>query len=432
MGGTNLANTDWGYTSNGYIGNYGDMTLLWFKQYEAALTARNAGTTLTAAQSYCVPALSGTNVSAAGYNRWGCFRSCRPTWRTARCRRCRGWSRRICSASIQRAPPNWGAWYVEQVLGGADLEPRGLGQDGVHPQLRRERRLLRPCRRTDRAAERRLWSVDRQHGERNLSGQWHNVLSGPEPLRHGRARPLHGDLAMEQGRMGVQPSVRPHLGHPVHRHAFWRAGAAYHPVACRGVRRPDGGIELRGVRRDGGGICRAPRPYLSGPTGTYPNQTLSAITTASISGNKSPASFSISGQYPTTPTSLTPQEPGQRLARPLPYQCQADATVGDGRSDHQLQKHRSGGFILPCAQRRHGQRHQQLWPRHGGDGDRHKNSGNGTGPWGYTVDPATQALSDTFTPATSSYDLSVYSANGFFRRFAGTIGGDNSGGECRL
>jgi phospholipase C len=51
-----------------------------------------------------------------------------------------------------------------------------------------------------------------------------------------------------------------------------------------------------------------------------------------------------------------------------------------------------------------------------------QNSGQGTGPWGYTLDPATRELSDRWSPTTgTAYDLSVYGPNGFFRRFAGGL-----------
>jgi len=44
------------------------------------------------------------------------------------------------------------------------------------------------------------------------------------------------------------------------------------------------------------------------------------------------------------------------------------------------------------------------------------------GPWGYTVDAKTRTLADTWTPTSgTAYDLSVYGANGFFRRFAGGL-----------
>ena len=42
--------------------------------------------------------------------------SSRPTSPTARCRRCRGSSRRRPSASIRTGRPNYGAWYTSQVL----------------------------------------------------------------------------------------------------------------------------------------------------------------------------------------------------------------------------------------------------------------------------------------------------------------------------
>ena len=48
------------------------------------------------------------------------------------------------------APPEWGEYLVQQILSILVVQPRGLGADRVHRELRRERRLLRP-----RAAARR-------------------------------------------------------------------------------------------------------------------------------------------------------------------------------------------------------------------------------------------------------------------------------------
>ena len=54
----------------------------------------------------------------------------------------------------------------------------------------------------------------------------------------------------------------------------------------------------------------------------------------------------------------------------------------------------------------------------------HSAAGGSTGPWGYTVE-AGKSLSDAWTAqgAAAAYDLSVYGANGFFRKFKGSIGG---------
>jgi phospholipase C len=50
------------------------------------------------------------------------------------------------------------------------------------------------------------------------------------------------------------------------------------------------------------------------------------------------------------------------------------------------------------------------------------NRGQGSGPWGYTVDTVTRTLSDQYRPTSgTNYDLSVYGPNGFFRRFAGGL-----------
>ena len=55
-----------------------------------------------------------------------------------------------------------------------------------------------------------------------------------------------------------------------------------------------------------------------------------------------------------------------------------------------------------------------------------QNSGQGTGPWGYTLGAAELlrpvTVTDSWVPTGGSqYDLSVYGPNGFFRRFAGGL-----------
>lgn len=108
---------------------------------------------------------------------------------------------------------------------------------------------------------------------------------------------------------------------------------------------------------------------------------------------------------PTVPANQTmpTQEPGQRPARPLPYELYVD-----GDADF-LQRSFNIGF------------------RNTGNAGAcfHVRSGNtSTGPWTYTVE-AGKSLSDTWNVASNpngEYDLSVYGPNGFFRAFKGGIG----------
>jgi phospholipase C len=101
------------------------------------------------------------------------------------------------------------------------------------------------------------------------------------------------------------------------------------------------------------------------------------------------------------------QEPGRRPARALPYRLDADATADTAAQSVSIafENHGAVGafFHVRTAQGA-------------------ENSGQGTGPWGYTVDPAKRVLSDRWTPTEGTgYDLSVYGPNGFFRRVAGGL-----------
>lgn len=108
---------------------------------------------------------------------------------------------------------------------------------------------------------------------------------------------------------------------------------------------------------------------------------------------------------PTVPANQTmpTQEPGQRPARPLPYELYVDGDANFPQGSFNI-GFRNTGDAGACF---------------------HVRSGNtSTGPWTYTVE-AGKSLSDTWNVASNAngeYDLSVYGPNGFFRGFKGGIG----------
>jgi phospholipase C len=132
---------------------------------------------------------------------------------------------------------------------------------------------------------------------------------------------------------------------------------------------------------------------------------LTPVTHATIVAGAQPAP-NIPIAVPTVQTMPT-QEPGQRLARALPYRLQADASVNLAAQTVSIAFENTGTvgafFHVRSAQGA-------------------ENSGKGTGPWGYTVDAAKRVLSDQWSPTAGTvYDLSVYGPNGFFRRMAGGL-----------
>jgi phospholipase C len=140
------------------------------------------------------------------------------------------------------------------------------------------------------------------------------------------------------------------------------------------------------------------------------------VTQAVIAAGQQPAP-DIAITVPTV-QSMPTQEPGQRLARALPYRLQADATADIAAHTVSIAFENTGtvGAFF------------QVRAAVGA-----QSSGQGTGPWGYTVDPATRELSDRWSPtAGTGYDLSVYGPNGFFRRFAGGLTGTSDNLEVRV
>jgi len=134
--------------------------------------------------------------------------------------------------------------------------------------------------------------------------------------------------------------------------------------------------------------------------------TLVAVDQAMIAAGKQPAA-TLKIPLPTTQTMPT-QEPGLRPARPLPYRLTADAKVQPSKQEVTID-FTNLGTVGAFFQVRSAQPAQ--------------NKGQGTGPWGYTVgSTGDRVLTDTWTPTSGTqYDLSVYSTNGFFRHFAGGL-----------
>jgi phospholipase C len=143
---------------------------------------------------------------------------------------------------------------------------------------------------------------------------------------------------------------------------------------------------------------------------------LTPVTQAVIEAGKQPAP-NITIAVPAVQTMPT-QEPGRRPARALPYRLQADAAADVAAQSVAIAFENNGDvgafFHVRTAQGA-------------------ENSGQGSGPWGYTVDPAKRVLSDRWTPTEGTgYDLSVYGPNGFFRRVAGGLTPTSANLEIRV
>jgi phospholipase C len=143
---------------------------------------------------------------------------------------------------------------------------------------------------------------------------------------------------------------------------------------------------------------------------------LTPVTPAMIEAGKQPAP-NIPIAVPSVQT-MPAQEPGVRPARALPYRLTADASVDIAAQTVSLTFENDGtvGAFF-----------------HVRSAEAAENIGKGTGPWGYTVDPAKRVLSDRWSPtAGTAYDLSIYGPNGFFRRVAGGLTRTSANLEVRV
>ena len=130
------------------------------------------------------------------------------------------------------APPALGEWYTSQVRGHADVEPRGVVQDGAVPHVRRERRLLRPRAAAGPAGRHAGRVPDPAHRCRRRQGH-------PRPGRPGLPGAHARDLALQPGRPRGVRGLRPHLADALPRGALRGAGPQHLGLAAQDGGRPD-------------------------------------------------------------------------------------------------------------------------------------------------------------------------------------------------
>jgi phospholipase C len=128
-----------------------------------------------------------------------------------------------------------------------------------------------------------------------------------------------------------------------------------------------------------------------------PNAVLAGLALPDTSGLPGRAAAAKTLPWPTPPAHPEParQEPGRRLARPLPYRFEADTVAeADGVRLRIVNQGEAGATFNLYGQA-------------------------GEGPWFYTVG-AGLSVEDHLPISPGGYDLSLHGPNGFFRRFRGT------------
>jgi phospholipase C len=380
-----------GFTDNPFIGNFGDNSLLYFLQYQNA----QPGSALFE------KARTGTNLFNGGaFNGGSLFQQLQSDVKNNTLPQVSWVVAPQAYCEHPSFPPNWGAWYVSNVLDALTSNPEVWAStvlivnydenDGFFDHL------VAPTPPT------------------NAAGGLSTVNTVNE-LYPG----VPGDKSFAPGPYGLGARVPCFVVSPWSRGGWVCSQVFDHTSVIQFIEKRFGVINphLTPWRRSISGdltsalnfkVADAVPPRLPDTTNFVSfvsGGELVPVTQAVIEAGLQPAP-DIPIAVPAVQTMPT-QEPGQRPARALPYRLQSDATANIAARTVSIAFENTGtvGAFFQVRAAASAQ-----------------NSGQGTGPWGYTVDPTTRELSDHWSPtAGTGYDLSVYGANGFFRRFAGGL-----------
>jgi phospholipase C len=371
-------NGSWGWTGNPYIGNYGDNSLLYFHQYQNAAP----GTPLYDR------ARTGTNILQGGT----LFDRLRADVASNSLPQVSWIAAPEAYSEHSNWPTNYGAWYISQVLDALTSNPEVWSKTALFINYDENDGLF----------DHIIPPYPPQSANQGQS----TVDVSNEIFQGSASYPATSNLV---GPYGLGTRVPMLVVSPWSKGGYVCSQVFDHTSVIQFIERrfgPDhpGLIEkqIPAWRRT---VCG---DLTSAFNFARPDATIVAL--PSTSGYAPPAAdIAAAKKYPsyvpTVPANQTmpTQEPGQRPARPLPYELHVDGDADfSGRSFNI--GFRNTGHAGACF---------------------HVRSGNtSTGPWTYTVE-AGKSLSDTWNVASNpngEYDLSVYGPNGFLRAFKGGIG----------
>ena len=363
--GLNAASNFWGFTDDAFIGNFGDNSLLYFHQYQNA----QPGSPLFQG------ALQGTNINVSG----GLFDQLQADVRANKLPQVSWIVAPEAYSEHGNWPPNFGAWYVSQVLDTLTSNPALFSKTALFLMFDENDGLFDHM-------------VPPTPPQSRAEGQ--STVETTNEVFAGNA-----DFAAGPFGMGVRV---PMIVISPWSKGGWVSSELFDHTSL---------IKFVEQRFGGGGHLREKNitPWRRAVTGDLtsafdfktPND--DRFTLPSTAAYVPPDSNRHPDYVPAVPVqqSVPAQEPGIRPARPLPYELQA---VGEADID-------SGKVKIHVANAP-GRRPRCFRSCSGSDGD---------GPWTYTVG-AGDALEDRWNFRAShetSYDLTVYGPNGFMRAFKG-------------
>jgi phospholipase C len=383
----------WGWTDNPYIGNFGDNSLLYFLQYQNA----QPGSPLFER------GVTGTNFyNGGGYDGESFFAQLKSDVQNDKLPQVSWIAAPQAYCEHPTFPPNWGAWYISNVLDALTSNPEVWAStvfivnfdenDGFFDHI------VAPTAPMSTA-------------------DGFSTVSTVNEIYPG----VTGDASYNPGPYGLGARVPCFVVSPWSRGGYVCSQTFDHTSTIQFIEQRFGVVEphITPWRRAVSGDLTAALNFRSRNDAkvSLPNttnfvsyaqgSTLVPVTQTIIASGDQPAP-TLKIPLPTTQT-LPAQEPGLRPARALPYRLAADAkaVLGKGVEIALTNSGSVGAFF------------------HVRTAQPAENSGQGTGPWGYTLgagEPRPSSVTDSWVPSGGTqYDLSVYGPNGFFRRFAGGL-----------
>lgn len=363
----------WGWTSNAYIGNYGDNSLLYFFQYQNALEG----------SPLAEKARTGTNILKSG----GLFDIFRNDVLNNQLPQISWIVAPEAYTEHGNWPANYGAWYVSQMLDALTANPEVWSKtvffymfdenDGFFDHI------VPPTPPRSRAEG--LSTV----------GTTNELFKG--------APPNYPLSRFPAGPYGLGVRVPMIVISPWTKGGWVDSEVSDHTSLIRFLERRFGVLEpnITPWRRAVVGDLTSAFNFAS------PNDAV--VHLPSTASYQPPEPNVVAGvrfpdYVPTPPANqaLPQQEPGTRPARALPYELHVDGEVN--ASSIQLFFRNTGNAAAVFQVR---------------SGDEH------AGPWTYTVGAGDEA-SDNLAATGRSYDLSVSGPNGFLRTFVGSLGADSA------
>ncbi len=357
----------WGWTDNAYIGNYGDNSLLYFRQYQNAPTG----------SALYQGARTGTNISAGGT----LFDILRQDVLTDKLPQVSWIVAPEAYSEHGNWPANYGAWYVSQVL-----------------------KVL--------TANERLWSktVLLINFDENDGLFDHMVPPYPPQTRQQGLSTVDtsieifaGNSIYAAGPYGLGPRVPMIVVSPWSK-GGWVCSQTFDHTSVIQFLEQRFGTDYPGIRESN--ITAWRRTVCGDLTSAFDfvNPNTARVPLPSTAAYAPPDRLRHPDYVPVPPANqLVPtQEPGLRHARALPYEfdVSGQANFSEGKFEIDFT---NNGKVGACFQVRSGD--------------------PSIGPWTYTVG-AGNSLADTWdlrAGGRDTYDLSVYGPNGFLRAFGGSL-----------